>query len=84
MLIAVTLLALVLPSRMIAAAPARVILGNGGRSKCDNGKSGKNATEINHIFFPKLACSPALIHVRWFTRNLRTLLLSASSFMIAS
>ncbi|MGA2941990.1 MAG: hypothetical protein ABSE50_08135 [Xanthobacteraceae bacterium] len=54
MLVAVALLALVLPSRMVAAASARMILGNGCRRKCNNGENGKNATEINHIFFPKI------------------------------
>jgi len=53
MLVAVALLALVLPSRMIAAAPAWMILGNGGRSKCSDSENGKDATEINHICFPK-------------------------------
>jgi hypothetical protein len=54
MLVAVALLALVLPSRMIAAAPARMILGNGRRRKCNNGENGKNAAEIDHICFPKI------------------------------
>jgi hypothetical protein len=85
MLVAVALLALVLPSRMIAAAPARMILGSGGRSKRNNGENGKNATRINHsLLSEKLAFSPALIQVRWFIGNLRMLALSASSFMIAS
>jgi hypothetical protein len=67
MLVAVALLALVLPSWMIATAPARMILGNGGRSKCNNGENGKNATEINHIRFPKIgaqsgAHSRSMVH----------------------
>jgi hypothetical protein len=49
MLVAVALLALVLPSWMIAAAPARMILGSSGRRKCDNGEGSKNATKGNHV-----------------------------------
>ena len=67
MLVAVALLIWVLPPRMIAAAPARMILGNGGRSKCNNGENGKDATEINHICFPKIgaqfcAHSRSMVH----------------------
>ena len=83
MLVAVALLALVLPSRMIAAAPARMILGSCGRSKCNNGENGKNATKINHFAFQEIGAQSGAIHVRWFIRNLRTLTLSASPFMIA-
>jgi hypothetical protein len=46
------LLALVLPSRMIAAAPPRMILGDSGRGKCANGESSKNAMKGNHTCFP--------------------------------
>jgi hypothetical protein len=78
MLVAIALLALVLPSRMIAAAPARMILGNGGRSKSDNGENGKDATEIDHICFPKIGGQCGAHQVRWYIRNLQMLTLSAS------
>jgi hypothetical protein len=84
MLVAIALLALVLPSRMIAAAPARMILGSCGRSKCNNGENGKNATKINHICFPKIgaqsgAHSSSMVHQKFADAHAER-----SPFMIAS
>jgi hypothetical protein len=63
MLIAIALLALVLPSRMIAAAS--MILGDSGRGERTNGDNSENATKNNHTCFPIIGAQCfALIQVR--------------------
>jgi hypothetical protein len=61
MLVVVTLLALFLAPRMIAAASARMILGDGGRGRYDNRQHSENTTKSNHIGFPKICARRPLI-----------------------
>src|ERR1700722_9121182 len=80
MLVAVALLALVLPPRMIAAAPAQMILGNGRRRKCNNGENGENAAEINHICFPKISAqsrthSSLMVHQKFVNAHVEFFLI---------